>query len=46
MEITFFARERNWEPQVIRFPERLLELKSIQFSIRLSTVYEGVDFRD
>jgi Uma2 family endonuclease len=41
MEVTIFARNRNWEPQVIRFPEQLLELKSLGVSIRLAEVYEG-----
>jgi Uma2 family endonuclease len=42
MEVTVFARARNWEPEIVRFSEQLLELRSIQFSMKLGEVYEGV----
>jgi Uma2 family endonuclease len=41
MEATIFARSRNWEPEIIRFPEQLLELRTLGFSMRLAEVYEG-----
>lgn len=43
MEATIFARSRNWEPEIIGFPEQLLEIKSIHFSMRLADVYDGVE---
>jgi Uma2 family endonuclease len=41
VEATIFARNKNWEPEILRFPEQKLHLRSLDFSIRLADLYEG-----
>lgn len=42
MEITIFRRAKNWQREVLRPPEQLLQLASVEFSLPLQNVYEGV----
>ena len=42
MEVTIFRRANNWQPEILRQPEQQLRLASLDFSLPLSTVYEGV----
>lgn len=42
MEVTIFRRADHWQPEVLRKPEQTLRLGSIEFSLPLSAVYEGV----
>ena len=42
MEVTLFRRARNWQPEILRQPDQLLSLASIDFAVPLSAVYEGV----
>jgi len=42
MEVTIFRRTNNWQPEILRQPEQQLRLASLEFSLPLSTVYEGV----
>ncbi|MBI2928640.1 MAG: Uma2 family endonuclease [Verrucomicrobia bacterium] len=42
LEVTVFRRANNWEPEILRQPEEQLRLTSLDFSLPLSTVYEGV----
>ena len=42
MEVTLFRRANQWQPEILRQPEQQLRLASLEFSLPLSTVYEGV----
>jgi Uma2 family endonuclease len=42
MEITLFRRAANWRPELLRQAGEFLKLSSIEFSLPLSAVYEGV----
>lgn len=42
MEVTAFRRATHWEPEILRQPEETLRLGSIEFSLPLGAVYEGV----
>lgn len=42
MEVTLFRRANHWQPEVLRQPEQPLRLASLDFSLPLSAVYEGV----
>ena len=42
MEITVFRRAGQWQPEILRQPEQTLRLASLDFSLPLSAVYEGV----
>jgi len=42
MEVTIFHRTNNWQPEILRQPEQQLHLASLEFSLPLSSVYEGV----
>ena len=42
MEVTIFRRARRWEPEVVRLPEQAVRLNSVNFSVALREVYEGV----
>lgn len=41
-EVTIFRKADNWQPEVLTAPESVLELRSLEFSLPLATVYEGV----
>ena len=43
-EVTVFRRNKEWKPEVSKAPEDLLELDSVGFQMRLSEVYDRVDF--
>jgi Uma2 family endonuclease len=42
MEATVFRRANKWQAEVSRQPEELLHLTSLEFTLPLSAVYEGV----
>jgi Uma2 family endonuclease len=42
MEVTVFRRAKNWHPEVLRQPDQPLCLASLDFSLPLRDVYEGV----
>jgi Uma2 family endonuclease len=42
MEVTVFRRADQWQPEVWRQPEEALQLASLQFSLPLRTLYEGI----
>jgi len=42
MEVTVFRRASKWQAEVIRQPEELLRLPSLEFTLPLNAVYEGV----
>lgn len=42
MEATVFRRANKWQPEIIRQPEELFRLKSLEFTLPLNSVYEEV----
>ncbi len=42
MEVTLFRRANQWRPEVLTKPDQTLALASLEFSLPLSGVYEGV----
>ena len=42
MEVTLFRRANGWKPEVLNKPDQSLVLASLEFSLPLSGVYEGV----
>jgi len=42
MEVTVFRREFQWQPEVSLQPDQALRLESLDFSLPLEIVYEGV----
>lgn len=42
MEMTVFRRTNNWQPEILRLPDQPLCLASLEFSLPLSLIYEGV----
>jgi Uma2 family endonuclease len=42
MEVTVFRRANKWQPEIILQPEELLRLPSLEFTLPLTAVYEGV----
>lgn len=42
MEVTVFRRAHKWQPELLRRSSERLRLVSLQFSLPLSAVYEGV----
>ena len=42
MEVTVFRRTNNWQPEILRLPDQPLCLASLEFSLPLSLIYEGV----
>jgi Uma2 family endonuclease len=42
MEVTVFRRANQWRPEVFAKPDQTLALPSLEFSLPLSGVYEGV----
>src|SRR6266436_4707586 len=42
MEVTVFRRESHWQPGVLRQPDQLLRMASLDFTLPLTAVYEGV----
>jgi len=43
MEMTVFRRESQWQPEVLLQPDQALRLTSLEFSLPLQLVYEGVE---
>src|SRR6266481_2963243 len=43
MEVTVFRRESQWQPEVLLQPDQALRLTSLDFSLPLKLVYEGVE---
>ncbi len=41
-EVTVFRRAAQWEPEIIRQPEEMLRLPSLNFSLPLKALYERV----
>lgn len=41
-EVTLFRRADGWEPEVIKLPEQSLRLPSLDFTLALPAIYEGV----
>jgi Uma2 family endonuclease len=41
-EVTIFRKADNWQPVILTAPESVLELRSLEFSLPLAAVYEGV----
>ena len=44
MEVTLFRRANRWQPEILTRAEALLRLASIDFSLPLAGIYEGVRF--
>ena len=42
LEATVFRRANKWQPETIRQPEELLRLPSLEFTLPLNAIYEGV----
>ncbi len=42
MEVTIFPRESHWQPEILRQPDQVMRLASLDFSLPLRAVYEGV----
>ena len=42
IEVTVFRRANGWRPEVLNKPDQSLALASLEFSLPLSGVYEGV----
>lgn len=42
IEVTVFRRANGWKPEVLNKPDQSLALASLEFSLPLSGVYEGV----
>jgi Uma2 family endonuclease len=42
MEVTVFRRADHWRPEVVRQPDQELRLSSLDFSLPLRELYEGV----
>jgi Uma2 family endonuclease len=43
MEVTIFRRANQWKPEIFRAPEETARLASLDFSVPLRLIYEGVD---
>ncbi len=41
-EVTILQRSKNWQAEVLRGREQIIRIESIQFSLPISAVYEGV----
>lgn len=41
-EVTVFRKADNWQPMILTAPESVLELRSLEFSLPLAAIYEGV----
>jgi Uma2 family endonuclease len=41
-EVTVFRRANKWQPEIIHQPEELLRLPSLEFTLPLRAVYEGI----
>ncbi len=44
MEVTVFRRAKNWQVEVFTEASQPMRLPSVDFSLRLSAVYEGIKF--
>ncbi len=44
MEVTLFRRANRWQPEILNAATQSLALASIDFSILLPAIYEGVQF--
>jgi Uma2 family endonuclease len=44
MEVTLFRRASQWQPELLKMAAQSLPLPSIDFSIPLASIYEGVNF--
>lgn len=42
MEVTLFRRSHGWKPEILRQPEDVLVLNSLNFTTPLKSIYEGV----
>lgn len=42
MEATLFQRSALWQPQVMQLPDDQLAIKSLDFSLKLSAIYDGI----
>lgn len=43
MEVTLFTRANQWRSQILRQPEQVLHLHSLDFGLPLSAVYDGLN---
>ena len=41
-EVTVLQRSKNWQAEVLRGREQIIQIESIQFALQLSAIYEGV----
>ena len=41
-EVTLFRRNRRWQPEILARPEQSLQLASLDFTVLLEMIYEGV----
>ena len=44
MEVTLFRRANQWQPEILKATTQSLPLASIDFSVALPAIYEGVQF--
>ena len=44
MEVTLFRRANRWQPEILKTATQSLPLASIDFSVALPAIYEGVQF--
>jgi Uma2 family endonuclease len=42
IEVTVFRRSKQWQPEVLQRPGEILRLASLDFTIQLKLLYEGV----
>lgn len=42
MEVTGFARENGWQPVILRRPDEMLRLASLDLRISLRAIYDRV----
>ncbi len=45
MEVTVFRRANQWKPEVVRLPEKEVQIASLNFNLPLSNVYKGIKFQ-
>jgi Uma2 family endonuclease len=43
MEVTIFRRANQWKPEIFRAPEQTMQLASLDLSLPLHSIYEGVN---
>lgn len=42
MEVTLYHRKSNWQPEILRQPEHVLRINSLELNLPLGAIYEGL----